>query len=120
MAPTVHAQATEKDAFVGDLQTVVKEKKYDPVAANCYRYIKETYPNLPLTKDIVDNTPLAVGVVAFFKYGSLNHYAIVTKLDDTGFWIRDSNFGGPGYRTHLILYSDVHLRGFYLPGAKVD
>lgn len=87
--------------------------KKDAVACNCYLYVKGKYPTFPNTKDLKPNTTPSVGVVALFDYGNLNHYAIVTKLEAEGFWVKDSNFGGCGYRTHFIRWNDPNLVGFW-------
>lgn len=70
-------------------------------------------PNLPLANKIKANTTPHVGAVAFFRYGDLPHYAIISKLDADGFWVTDSNFGGPGIRTHFIEWDNTHIRGFW-------
>lgn len=62
------------------------------------------------------DTP-AVGDVAIFQYPGEPHYAIITKLETGGFWVRDSNFGGPGIRTHFYSWDSIRLRGFYNPGG---
>lgn len=93
--------------------------KVDALASNCYLYVKSIYPTLPLANRIVSNTTPYIGAVAFFEYGKkdgdLPHYAVVTKLEDKGFWVKDTNFGGPGYRTHFVEWSDTRLRGFFNP-----
>jgi hypothetical protein len=74
--------------------------------------VKQRIPTLPNTKDLKPNAPVQVGAVAIFNYP---HYAIVSKLTETGFWVEDSNFGGCGMRTHFIQWNDPHLTGFYEP-----
>lgn len=92
----------------------------DPMAANCYLFVKSVYPDLPLMQDIHTNTTAHVGAVAFFKYDELDHYAIITKLQVDGFWVKDSNFGGAGYRTHFIEWNNPHIRGFYQPSGDAS
>lgn len=83
------------------------------MASNCWMYVKTQIPAFPNTKNIHSNTTPAVGVVALFNYGAEDHYAIITKLEEKGFWVKDTNFGGPGYRTHFIEWNNPHITGFW-------
>lgn len=59
---------------------------------NCYLYVKQHYPDLPLTKDLVPNFKPRVGRVALFRYGALNHYAIEGQvIEGEGFYIESEN-----------------------------
>lgn len=88
----------------------------DTIYNNCWRYVQSIYPNLPNSQYIVDNISPHIGAVVFFKYGKLDHYAIITEMDEEGFFVKDSNFGGPGIRTHHYLWGDSHIRGYFNPG----
>lgn len=97
---------------------VIQNSKDDEVACNCYLYQKLRHPTLPRTADLKANTTPKVGAVAMFDYDILpnkphDHYAEVTELEEKGFWVRDSNFGGCGFRTHFISWSDPSLVGFW-------
>lgn len=124
LAPAAYAQTLEApntffaSTGLGEASSTLKVASTDALASNCWLYVKSIYPNLPNTYDIYTNTHPTVGAVAFFKYGDLNHYAIITKLTEDGFWVKDTNFGGPGYRTHFIAWDNPHIRGFYNPDSS--
>lgn len=116
--PIAHAQtqATTTTPAATTTPETIKEpvkKPYDATACNCYAYVKSKIPSLPLTKYLKPNTNLDVGVVALFNYRGTPHYAIVSKLEGVGFWVKDSNFGGCGYRTHYIKLDDPALIGYW-------
>ncbi len=101
-APTAHAQSIPKTTPVIN----------DPLASNCYEYVKSLVPSLPRSSEITANTAPYVGAVVFMDFP---HYAVITKLEETGFWVKDSNWGGPGYRTHFIQWDNKHIEGFWSP-----
>lgn len=114
LAPTAQAQqvpivATSTPSLAPSTAPVVQ----DSILSNCYLFVLSQIPSLPMASEIVSNTTPHVGAVAFFQYGKLPHYAIITSLEATGFWVKDSNFGGPGIHTHFILWSNPHLKGFW-------
>lgn len=89
-----------------------EEPQDDPLASNCYLYVQSLIPSLPHSSKIETNTPPYVGAVVFMDYP---HYAIITKLEETGFWVKDTNWGGPGYRTHFLRWDNKHIKGFWSP-----
>lgn len=108
-APTAHAQS-----FV----SVFEAKPTDPILSNCWLLVQSVYPQLKNTSEVHTGDIPTVGTIAVFQYPGEMHYAIVTKLDLDGFWVRDSNFGGAGIRTHFIEWSNSHIRGFYNPAGN--
>lgn len=87
----------------------------DSILSNCYLYMLSKIPSLPRMADITTNTTPHPGAVAFFNYSGLPHFGIITKVEQDGFWLNDSNFGGPGIRTHFIAWGNIHIKGFWSP-----
>ncbi len=118
-APTVsvaHAQSAPQSLKIDITEEQPKESIKDPIASNCYLYVKSLIPSLPRSSDITSNTTPFVGAVVIMDFP---HYAIVTKLEETGFWVKDSNWGGPGYRTHFIPWGYKHIEGFWSPSKDI-
>lgn len=83
------------------------------VLANCYAYVRYTIPSFPMASEIKANSTPHVGAVAIFDYSGLPHYGIISSTTVKGFWLTDSNYGGPGIRTHFIEWSDKAIKGFW-------
>ncbi len=105
-APTAQAQITTTVAT----STAPAE---DPLACNCYAYVRSQISSLPLANKIVPNTTPHVGAVAVFDYNGLPHYGIISKLTDTGFYLDDSNFVKCKYTTHFISWNNKAIVGFW-------
>lgn len=72
--------------------------------------------NLPQTKYLKPNTEISVGALVIFKYKTLKHYAVVTSIEDDGFWIKESNYRQGEYTKRRILFTDSAIEGFWFPG----
>lgn len=57
------------------------------------------------------STPF-VGAVAIFQYKE-KHIALVTKLDEKGFYIKEANYIAGEYGTRFIPWDYPRLVGFY-------
>jgi hypothetical protein len=66
-----------------------------------------------MASQVMPNTTPHIGTVVIFNYNGLPHYGIITKLSNDGFWLNDSNYGGPGIRTHFINWGDKYIVGFW-------
>jgi len=115
-APTAHAQTQPKETQIEvQLSSTVVAVPIDPEASNCYMFVQSLIPSLPRSSELKSNTTPFVGAVVLMDFP---HYAIVTKLEETGFWVKDSNWGGPGYRTHFVPWGYKHIEGFWSPTVE--
>lgn len=105
-APTALAQTPATST----VSVVIKE---DPIACNCYAYVRSKIPTLPLANLVKPNTTPHIGAVAIFDYDGLPHYGIISKLTDSGFYLTDSNYVHCKYLTHFISWSDKAIVGFW-------
>lgn len=110
LAPTAQAQVTHAIASV-----VPQDAQNDPVACNCYLYVKSLILGLPRASELKTNTTPHVGAVVIFDYDGLPHYGVITSLSANGFELKDSNFRPCRYMTRHISWSDAHIRGFWSP-----
>jgi hypothetical protein len=94
-------------------QETVLEVPYDPVANNCFLYVSQ-FVKLPLQALVVPNTVPSVGVVAIFQY-KVPHYAVVEKLTEQGFWVKESNYVAGEYGTRFVKWNDPKIVGFFAP-----
>lgn len=91
---------------------IAEGKLYIWTAGNCVSYIK-LFMKLPKMADIVPNTTPAIGSVAIFQYGKLKHIALVTKLEETGFFIKEANYIPALVGTRFVKWNDPRLKGFF-------
>lgn len=87
--------------------------KPDPITTNCYAYIAQ-YVKLPPTREILPNTAIYPGVVAIFQY-KVKHYALVEKLTEEGFVVKESNYTPGVIGERFIKWNDPKLIGFFDP-----
>lgn len=85
------------------------------VAANCYLFVKTKIPSLPLQSEIVPNSDPHRGTVAVFKYGTLDHLAYVTSVEDDGVWVMEANYQPGLIAPRFVEFTDQHLLGFWSP-----
>lgn len=80
------------------------------VLSNCYAYVKMVYPELPGTKEILNNLS-GEGEVAVFYYPESDqyHYAVVESREP--FIVTDTNFGSDTKKTRRE--TGRNLIGFY-------
>lgn len=118
----MHSQTPELDktalipTYVPTVETElpVKQQIIDEVACNCYLAVKQRIPNLPLTKNLIPNSEVAVGSVAIFKYPSgLMHYAYVESFGTEVFKVSESNYLPCQRGERLVNLNDKSLLGFY-------
>ena len=120
MTGTITYVAPEKaQAFLVPEVKETLEKKppmVDEVASNCYLYMKQKFPTLPNTSELKPNTTPRIGVMAIFKSPVyIQHYGKIVGFDAEGFWLEDTNWGGAGYRTHYMKWSNPDIAGFWSP-----
>ncbi len=111
-APAAARASVSVDETAKTVPVVAPEVVPDERLSNCWLYVKSLVPTLPNTKFLTPGSIPHIGSVAIFNYP---HYALVIKLEDAGFWVKESNFGGPGIRTRLVAWNDKHLTGFWSP-----
>jgi hypothetical protein len=73
--------------------------------------------------DLVPNTQPAVGVVALFKYGdgvNQHHAALITDIEENGFWVRETNFKRGQETRRFVSWKDKNLRGFHSPAVALS
>lgn len=105
-AQTTAVQLTETPIAHAEAAPVPLVEQVDPLASNCYLYLKSLIPNLPRTSDMVPNsiTPV-VNQTVILSYGDVIHYAYITAVETEGIRIKESNFGGPGYTSRFLEWS---------------
>ena len=64
-------------------------------------------------EDIVPNTTPAVGKVAIFKYNTVKHIALITKLNQDSFEVKEANYRPALIDTRTVSWDDSHLVGFW-------
>lgn len=82
------------------------------------KYVRTLIPDLPYIftpDDLEPNTPVFVGAAALFRYPSEAHIAYVSGLEETCFWIKETNWKHGKYTERCVDYDDYALRGFYTP-----
>lgn len=90
----------------------------ESVPCNCYAYLKTKIKDLPLMNKIVPNSSPSVGSVAIFSYNGLPHLALVTKISADTFSVQEANYKPCGFDSRDVLWTDVHLKGFWTPSAS--
>ena len=86
-------------------------------SCNCYSYVS-LFVKLPLMQNILANTAPSKGVVAIFQY-KVKHVAVVDKLTEDGFWVKEANYEQAKIGKRLIKWDDPHLKGFYAPPTQL-
>lgn len=81
------------------------------VSCNCYGFVSLSV-DLPRMASIVPNTAPVVGAVAIFQYPE-KHIAIVEKLTETGFIVREANKEPCKISTREVQWNDPKLVGFF-------
>lgn len=115
-----HPEVTDKCAFDSrcalrwTAQRIKDGYLYEWVAANCFSYAS-LFVKLPRMADIKPNTTPAVGRIAVFKYKSLKHIAVITKLNDKTFEVKESNYVAALIGTRSVSWDDPALLGFFEP-----
>ena len=64
-----------------------------------------------------NSTPL-VGNVAIFYYKSVKHIALITRIQDDGFFITESNYKAGVIGERFIPWNYYALHGFYNPNGE--
>lgn len=110
LAPDAHAEvntpvATSTAPVVPEIPSYVLD--------NCYAYVRYMIPNFPMASLVEPNTTPHIGAVAIFNYNGEPHYGIITSLNEDGFMLNDSNYGGPGIRTHFVAWGNKYIVGFW-------
>jgi len=89
------------------------EPVYDEVLCNCYLAVKQQYPNLPRSAEVLANVSPTFGEVAVFDYDGVKHYAVVTGQGVGEFYIQETNYKKCQKGTRAVRFSDAALLGFY-------
>jgi len=78
---------------------------------NCYAYAT-LFVKLPATPKILPNSTPLVGTVAILQYRE-KHYAVVEKLTEEGFWVKEANYTPCKIERRFIKWNDPAIQGFF-------
>lgn len=93
-----------------EASTTPVEPRIDPIASNCYLFVKSLIPSFPQTKDLLENSIFpVVGGAIILDYGKLKHYVYVTEVKELGVWIKETNFGCDCYAKRFLTWEYLHL-----------
>lgn len=109
LAPTAQAQEVPHETAVATSTPAYPAY----VLANCYAFVRYTIPSFPMASLVIPNTAPKIGAVVIFNYDGLPHYGIISSFDANGFNLTDSNYGGPGIRTHYVTWDNKYIVGFW-------
>lgn len=102
-------------------QALAKGKEDAWSVCNCYSYVKGNYiSNLPKMADIVPNDAPRVGGLIILNYHGVKHIAYITKVDEDGVNVREANYTKCLTGSRKILFTDVHLQGFWSQAMAVE
>lgn len=98
----LHAQALEAPLQMPVEATTTA--KYDPLASNCYLYVRSKILTFPLTKDLVPNSPVPIpGGVVILDYNGTPHYALTPyEYTKEGVFLDESNFKKGTYTQRFV------------------
>lgn len=104
-----HPFATNKDPYREDL--------HGNLACSCIRTVRSLGFKLPYgtnAEDLKPNTKIAIGTLALFKFSNASHVAVVVKIEENGFWVREGNYPTAcEFSERFVKYDDWFLIGFY-------
>ncbi len=114
--------------IIGVLLTflIVPVAHADSTLCSCVRFAASIVRGVPLVDAIFfptfgTRTYPAVGRVAMFKYGAgvlESHVAVVTELEDAGFWVEEGNWRHCQKTTRFIQWDEPSLVGFLAFGES--
>lgn len=123
VAPPLAATSTVQEAR----ETPVKSPPSDAsglsyaILNSCVKYVRTRIPELPLMKtpdDLEPNTPIFIGAAALFRYPTEAHIAFVAgPLEETCFWVDETNYSHGKFTRRCVDYHDPSLRGFWRPSS---
>lgn len=120
----IHHAVTDECAFDVSCATqwiagrFLEGYSYENVPCNCYSYVSLSV-SLPKMAEVIPNTYPKVGSVAVFEYRIGKHVAIVTKITEKGFYVREANFRPCKFGTRFVAWSNPFLKGFYSPPTSL-
>lgn len=96
--------------------TPKKQKINDTLLCNCYLFVKNVYPSLPNTNEILSFLS-EEGSVAVFYYSDigLHHYAVVIGETENEYYIEETNYDACKKGKRIVPKNDSRLIGFYTP-----
>lgn len=89
------------------------EETYPGEACNCYLYTKARVANLPRMAEIFPNSEPLIGGVAIEFYGEVKHVSVITKVEEGGVWVKESNYKHCEIGERYIPHSKYSLVGFW-------
>ncbi len=107
-------------AFADTLPEPIPIVREVPQYCSCVAGLREYIPSTPHVdarwfQTFGYRTTPAVGRVAMFNYGpgdERQHVAYISKIEDTGFWVKDWNWKPCQKLTHFIKWDDPAIVGF--------
>ena len=86
------------------------EYRFTP--CNCFSYAS-LFVKLPQMAQVVPNSPPHKNAIAIFYYGKTKHIAVVTSLEEKGFWVKEANKSACLTGSRFVEWGDKNLRGFW-------
>ena len=86
-----------------------------PTHCSCIKGLRMRGVKIPYNTDASDlepNATPAVGRLALFDYNGLAHVALITKIEETGFWVKESNYSACREGKRFVKWNDKSSRGF--------
>lgn len=80
---------------------------------SCVRYARVLGVQIPIGTsawDLLPNTSPAVGKLVLING---NHVAVISKITEAGFWIKEANYTACKTGTRFIKWNDKSIRGFW-------
>jgi hypothetical protein len=119
LTPSVAQAYYEPYEPVDAPEIALEHPKIDPettIEGNCYLYVNQ-FVKLPLMQEITPNTTPIVGSVAILQY-KVPHLAYVTALEETGFWVKESNYVPGKIGTRFIKWNEKTIKGYWIPATS--
>lgn len=101
---------------VGTFEDPFREDLHGSVECSCVRAVRSFGVDIPYGVNAVDfesNTEICVGVVVILRTTDYSHVAMVTAIEETGFWIKEGNYVKCKITERFIDFDDYRLKGFY-------
>lgn len=100
--------------------TLLIDKPYNQIFCSCITYLKSLGKTVSGDAwNLQPNTGIHEGAIALFHYSNrLGHAALVTKIENEGFFISEVNFRKCAYTERFIKWNYYALYGFYESNYK--
>ena len=87
---------------------------------SCVKTARFLGANIPIgnnAENISSNSYPITGGLVLFSYPKIKHIALITKLEEVGFWIVEGNFKPCQKTKRFIYWNDTFLAGFVDTGV---